>query len=155
MREPLGEAGPTDRRPPFRFSATARVDVAETDLGAVVYYGRYAHHVDRAVLAHRRHLGIPGLGPPGHLFVIRSYHAEYHASAVFDDVVETFVRIAALGRSSHAVATRMERHDDGALLAEARLVIVGLASYGGRPSRIPEEVRAAVARFEGIPEVAT
>ena len=64
-------SGPTDRVPPFRFSAVSRVDVAETDLGAVVYYGRYVHHVDRAVIAYRRHVGIPPLGPDGHLFVVR------------------------------------------------------------------------------------
>lgn len=152
-REALADAGPTDRVPPFRFSARSRVDIAETDLGAVVYYARYPHHIDRAVLAYRRHLGIPALGPPGHLFVVRSLLIDYHSSARFDDEVEVFVRVAELGRSSHAIAVRMERsgEEGGAVhLADARLVLVGLGEYGGRPSRIPEPMRTAIAGFEGL-----
>ncbi len=145
------DAGPTDRVPPFRFSARSRVDVAETDLGAVVYYARYPHHLDRAVLAYRRHLGIPPLGPEGHLFVVRSLSVDYHASARFDDEVEVFVRVSDLGRSSHTVQARMERlGDDGPVhLADATLVLVGLGAYGGRPSRVPEAMREAIAAFEG------
>ncbi len=151
-RRPLSDAGPADRVPPFRFSARSRVDIAETDLGAVVYYARYPHHIDRAVLAYRRHLGIPVLGPPGHLFVVRSLQIDYRASARFDDEVEAFVRVSELGRSSHTIEVRMERIGDGepVHLADATLVLVGLGEYGGRPSRVPEPMRQAIAAFEGM-----
>ena len=155
-RVALADAGPTDRVPPFRFSARSRVDVAETDLGAVVYYARYPHHLDRAVLAYRRHVGVPPLGPEGHLFVVRSLHVDYHASARFDDEVEVFARVSHLGRSSHTMQARMERvGGEGSVhLADATLVLVGLDSYGGRPSRVPEAMREAIAAFEG-PALAT
>jgi acyl-CoA thioester hydrolase len=151
-RVQTADAGPTERVPPFRFSARSRVDVAETDLGAVVYYARYPHHIDRAVFAYRRHLGIPVLGPEGHLFVVRSLHLDYRASARFDDEIESFVRVSELGRSSHTMQIRMERAGgaDGAHLADASLVLVGLGEYGGRPSRIPDAMRAAIAGFEGL-----
>lgn len=150
MREPLADAGPTDRVPPFRFSSRSRVDVSDTDLGAVVYYGRYPVHIDRAVLAYRRHLGIPALGPEGHLFVVRSLAVDYLTSARFEDEIEAFVRVADLGRSSHAMELRMERlGDTPAHVADARLVIVGLQSYGGRPSRMPDPMRDAIQGFEG------
>ncbi len=144
--------GPTDRVPPFRFSARSRVDVAETDLGGVVYYARYPHHLDRAVLAHRRHMGIPLLGPEGHLFVVRSLQIDYRASARFDDQLETFVRVSALGRTSHTISARIEQVGDGDPLhvADATLVTVGLGSYGGRPSRIPDAMRDAITAFERI-----
>lgn len=150
-RSVTADAGSTDRVPPFRFSARSRVDVAETDLGAVVYYARYPHHLDRAVLAYRRHLGIPPLGPEGHLFVVRSLSVDYHASARFDDEVEVFVRVSAVGRSSHTMSARMERvgGEGPAHLADATLVLVGLAAYDGRPSRVPEPMRAAIVAFEG------
>ena len=151
MREPLADAGPTQERPPYRFSARSRVEVADTDLGGVLYYGRYAHLIDRAILAYRRHLGIPGLGPDGHLFMVRSLSVEYRASAVFDDEVETFVRVARLGRSSHVVEARLERIGERPEhLADARVVIVGVREYQGRPTRIPEPMHAAIAAFEGI-----
>lgn len=152
MRAATSDAGPSDRVPPFRFSARSRVDIAETDLGAVLYYARYPHHVDRAVLAYRRHLGVPLLGPPGHLFVVRSLEVDYRSSARFDEELEVFVRVAELGRSSHAVEARVERtgEEGPAHVADVRLVVVGLAEYGGRPSRIPAGMREAIAAFEGM-----
>ena len=151
MRAATADAGPSDV-PPFRFSARSRVDIAETDLGAVLYYARYPHHLDRAVLAYRRHLGIPLLGPEGHLFVVRSLALEYRSSARFDEELEVFVRVAELGRTSHTVEARMERvgGEGAAHVADARLVVVGLAAYGGRPSRVPEAMRESIAAFEGL-----
>jgi acyl-CoA thioester hydrolase len=153
VREAIAHAGPTDRVPPFRFSAVSRVSVADTDLGAVAYYGRYAHHLDRAAIAYRRHLGIPPLGPEGHVFVVRSLAVDYRASARFDDEVEAFVRVTDLGRTVHTMQARLERLTDAGSqhLADARLVIVGLAAYGGRPSRMPAVMHDAVAAFEGLP----
>ena len=152
MRAATADAGPSDRVPPFRFSARSRVDIAETDLGAVLYYARYPHHLDRAVLAYWRHLGMPLLGPEGHLFVVRSLALEYRSSARFDEELEVFVRVAELGRTSHTVEARMERvgGEGAAHVADARLVVVGLAAYGGRPSRVPEEMRESIAAFEGL-----
>lgn len=150
-RIPLADAGPTDRVPPYRFSARSVVDVADTDLGAVVYYGRYPVHIDRAVLAYRAHLGIPPLGPPGHLFVVRSLTVDYLASARFGDLVEAFVRTTELGRSSHTMELRLERAGpEPAHVGDARLTLVGLGSYGGRPSRMPEVMRDAIAAFDGL-----
>ncbi len=151
MRAATADAGPSDRVPPFRFSARSRVDIAETDLGAVLYYARYPHHVDRAVLAYRRHVGVPLLGPPGHLFVIRSLEVDYRASAHFDEELEVFVRVSELGRTSHAVEARIERAGPGEPehVADARLMVVGLSEYGGRPTRVPAPMRDAIAAFEG------
>ncbi|HET6689653.1 MAG TPA: thioesterase family protein [Miltoncostaeaceae bacterium] len=152
-RTPDAHSGPTDRVPPFRFSAVSRVDVAETDLGAVVYYGRYVHHVDRALLAYRRHLGVPPLGPGGHLFVVRRLEVDYRASARFDDEVEAFVRVTRLGASSHEYAVRLERVGGGAPghLADAELTIVGVGDYEApRPTRMPSPMRDAIAAFEGL-----
>lgn len=146
-------SGTTGRVPPFRFSAVSRVDVAETDLGAVVYYGRYVHHVDRAVIAYRRHVGIPPLGPDGHLFVVRRLEVDYRAPARFDDEVEAFVRVTRLGGSSHEYAVRLERIGGGphGHLADAVITIVGVGGYEApRPTRMPASMRDAIAAFEGL-----
>lgn len=151
MRRPLADAGPTDRVPPYRFSARSRVELRDTDLGAVVYYARYPAFIDRAAIAYREHIGVPALGPPGHLLVVRSLELDYRASARFGDEVETFVRVERLGRSSHTLQARMERIDDGGatLLAEARLTVVGVGEYGGRPTAVPEAMRQGILALEG------
>ncbi|WP_217913355.1 acyl-CoA thioesterase [Miltoncostaea marina] len=152
MSAPHAGAGPTDRLPPFRFSARSRVDIADTDLGAVVYYGRYPLHIDRGVIAYRRHLGIPPLGPEGHLFVVRSLRVDYASPARFDEELEVFARVGELGRSSHTMAVRIERlgGEGPARVADAQLVVVGVAAYGARPSRMPASMRGAIAAFEGL-----
>jgi acyl-CoA thioester hydrolase len=152
LTEQVFAAGPTDRVPPFGFSARFRVELTDTDLGAVVYYGRYPTFVDRAAIAYRRHLGITPLGPPEHLFVVRAIELEYFSSARFDDEMEVFVRASAVGRTSHTIEVRMERLDgdgEGSLVAAGRLTVVGLREYGGRPSRMPPEMREAIEAFEG------
>jgi acyl-CoA thioester hydrolase len=129
-----------------------RVDIADTDLGAVVYYGRYVHYLDRAVVEYRRYLGIPPLGPEGHLFVVRNLTVSYQSSARFDDLVEVFVRTSRIGRTSHTHEARIERVAStgaGTLLAEIELTVVGITSYeAGRPSRMPEPMRTALTDFE-------
>jgi acyl-CoA thioester hydrolase len=139
--------------PAFRFAVRSRVEIADTDLGAVVYYGRYPHHVDRGVVAYRRALGIPPLGPDGHLFVVRSMHIDYRSSARFDDELDVSVRTAEIGRTSHTTEVRIERIGAGGgreHVVDARLVVVGLSEYGGRPSRMPDDMRRALEEFEGI-----
>lgn len=118
----------------------------------MVYYGRYPHHIDRAAVAYRRSLGIDPLGPAGHLFVVRSLHLDYHSSARFDDELRVWVRTAEVGRTSHVLEARIDRLVESShqqRVAEARLVIVGLERYGGRPSRVPPEMRRAIEEFEG------
>lgn len=152
MREPLADAGPAERLPGFRFGVRFRVEVADTDLGGHVYYGHYPVYVDRAVIAYRRHLGVAPLGPPGHLFVVRALELEYTASARFDEEIEAFVRAVRLGGSSHTLEVRFERLDGdgrGEPAAAARVTVVGLEAYGGRPSRMPESMREAMTAFEG------
>jgi acyl-CoA thioester hydrolase len=137
----------------FRFSVSSRVDIADTDLGAVVYYGRYPHHIDRAAVAYRRSLGIDPLGPAGHLFVVRSLQLDYHSSARFDDELRVWVRTARMGRTSHvleALIDRLVAPSRPERVAEARLVIVGLDRYGGRPSRVPPDMRRAIEEFEDV-----
>ena len=47
----------TDRKPPFKYSAIARVWFSDTDAQGVVYYGRYLPYFDHARTEYHRHLG--------------------------------------------------------------------------------------------------
>lgn len=139
----------------YRFVSHTRVDVADTDLGGIVYYGRYSLFVDRGVLDYRRHLGIPVLGPPGHLFVVRALEMEYHAAARFDEVLEVWVRTVAVGRTSHRSEVLVARQDDGqrTALVRAGVTVVGVSDYANpRPTRLPADLAAALRRFEGLPD---
>ena len=145
-------AGPTDRVPPFRFSARFRVELADTDLGAVVYYGRYPVLVDRATIAYRRHLGVEPLGPPGHL----SSCAPWSSSTSPRRASTTGWRSSCGRRASGAPATTTRcawsawrRRRAGDLVAAAADRGRRCAATARRPSRMPAEMREAFEAFEG------
>src|SRR6186713_2113143 len=88
----------TGRKPPFKYSALTRVWFSDTDAQGVVYYGRYLPYFDHARTEYHRHLG--SLGLDGAELVMRASTVEYHAPARFDDLLEIFVRVARIGRTS-------------------------------------------------------
>ncbi len=148
--------GREQRWGPFRFCMQTRVDVADTDLGGIVYYGRYAHFIDRGVIAYRRFLGIPALGPDDHLFVVRHLEVEYRSSARFDEVLDVRVRTSQVGRSSHTMQVAVTRADADAedevvTLAEATVTLVGVGGYESpRPTRVPDDIARRLREFDGL-----
>ena len=147
MAPDLYDAGPTDRRPPFRFSAHARVWFSDTDAQGVVYYGRYLPYFDHARVEYHRHLGQFEVGEAE--FVMRALQVEYHAPARFDELIECFVRVARIGRTSMTYECAAHRVEDDELMVTAAQTIVLVDRVARRPTPIPNDVRAAIAAFEG------
>ena len=112
----------TDRRPPFKYSALTRVWFSDTDAQGVVYYGRYLPYFDHARTEYHRHVG--GLGVEGAEYVMRASSVEYHAPARFDDLLECFVRVSRLGRSSLTYECAALRLPDDALMVTATQTLV-------------------------------
>ena len=139
----------TDRRPPFKYSALARVWFSDTDAQGVVYYGRYLPYFDHARTEYHRHLGTLGMhGISGAEFVMRASGVEYHAPARFDDLLECFVRISRLGRTSMTYECIALRLPDDALMVTATQTLVLVDAATRRPTPIPEEAREPVRAFE-------
>jgi acyl-CoA thioester hydrolase len=139
----------TDRKPPFKYSALARVGFSDTDAQGIVYYGRYLPYFDSARVEYHRHLGISGVGREGSEFVMRASMVEYHAPARFDDLLEVFVRLKRIGRTSVTYECAAYRLDDDVLMvtADQTLVLVDLDERRAQP--IPDEFREAIRAFEG------
>ena len=137
----------TDRRPPFKYSALARVWFSDTDAQGVVYYGRYLPYFDHARTEYHRHLG--GLATSGCEFVMRASSVEYHAPARFDDLIEAFVRVSRIGRTSvtYECAAYGLPGDNLLVTAQQTLVLIELESR--RPTPVPDDLRAAVRSLEG------
>ena len=137
----------TARKPPFKYSAIARVWFSDTDAQGVVYYGRYLPYFDHARTEYHRHLGRNAL--QGRDFVMRASEVEYHAPARFDDLLEIFVRTARIGRTSTTYECAAYRMDDDELMVTARqtVVLVDLAERRAQP--IPEDYRELIHLFEG------
>jgi acyl-CoA thioester hydrolase len=138
----------TDRRPPFRYSALARVGFSDTDAQGVVYYGRYMPYFDLARTEYHRHLGRVTLDNVD--FAMRAVSVEYVAGARFDDLLEIFVRVERIGTTSitydHA-AYRID-HDGETLMATAKATLVSIALDQRCAVPVPEAFRARVEAFE-------
>ena len=142
---------PTDRKPPFKFSAFTRVGFSDTDAQGIVYYGRYLPYFDLARVEYLRHLGLLKLETgieEGHEFVMRASSVEYFAPARFDDLIEIFVRMARFGRTSATFECAAHRVDDDQLMvtAEQTLVLVDLDERKAVP--IPGDYRECIRVFE-------
>jgi acyl-CoA thioester hydrolase len=143
----LGRA--TDRKPPFKYSALSRVWFSDTDAQGVVYYGRYLPYFDNARTEYHRHLGTESVQVEGAEFVMRASDVEYLAPARFDDLIESFVRVQRIGRTSVTYECAAHRLPDDTLMVTATqtLVLVDLATR--RPTPVPEALRVAIRAFEG------
>ena len=143
---------PTDRKPPFKFSAFTRVGFSDTDAQGIVYYGRYLPYFDLARVEYLRHLGLLKLETgieEGHEFVMRASSVEYFAPARFDDLIEIFVRMARIGRTSATFECAAHRVDDDQVMVTATqtLVLVDLDERKAAP--IPDDYRERIRGFEG------
>ena len=139
----------TDRKPPFKYSALARVWFSDTDAQGIVYYGRYLPYFDHARTEYHRHLhDAPFVGVGGDL-VMRAIDVEYHAPARFDDLLEAFVRIRRIGRTSMTYECAAYRLPDNELMVTAELTLVLVDLQQRRPVPIPGQIRASVRAFEG------
>jgi len=139
----------TDRKPPFKYSAVARVWFSDTDAQGVVYYGRYLPYFDHARTEYHRHLGMSGGWVPGFDFVMRASNVEYHAPARFDDLLEIFVRLARVGTTSITYEHAAYRMEDDALMVTARATLVLIDRAERRKQPIPGPFKDAIRAFEG------
>jgi len=137
----------TDRVPPYKYSALTRVWFSDTDAQGVVYYGRYLPYFDHARTEYHRHLG--NLGLEGAEFVMRASTVEYHAPASFDDLLEIFVRVSRIGRTSLAYELRALRLPDETLMVTATQTLVLVDLVARRPTPLPEHSRMPIRDFEG------
>ncbi len=144
----------TERKAPFRYAAYTRVGFSDTDAQGIVYYGRYLPYFDVARTEYHRHLGPIELR--GCEFVMRANAIEYHAPARFDDLLEVFVRIERIGRTSvtyECSAFRLDGEegvrDTLMVTAKQTLVLVDLDER--KPVEVPETFRAPIESFERVP----
>ena len=139
----------TDRKPPFKYASFTRVGFSDTDAQGIVYYGRYLPYFDAARVEYHRHLGLLETSAGEHEFVMRANTIEYLAPARFEDLIEVFIRVARIGRTSVRYELAAYRHDDDVLMVTAQQTLV-LVDLGERRARaIPDSYRERIGEFEG------
>jgi acyl-CoA thioester hydrolase len=140
----------TARRPPFKYSALTRVGFSDTDAQGIVYYGRYLPYFDLARVEYHRHLDmLYTSAEEERQFVMRATNIEYLAPARFDDLIEVFIRISRIGRTSATYECAAYRADDDLLMVTAQQTLVLVDLDERKACAIPEWLKDRVRAFEG------
>jgi acyl-CoA thioester hydrolase len=89
------------------------------------------------------------IGAEGQEFVMRANTIEYLAPAVFDDLIEVYVRVAKIGRTSVTFELAAYRARDDELLVTATQTLVLVDLDERKACAIPDAYKDAIRTFEG------
>jgi len=138
-------------RQDFAFFHTLRVRWAEVDLQKIVFSGHYLTYFDVAFTEYWRATGLPDAmkqHEEGKELFARGTTIEYHAPAVFDDVLDIGVRCAGFGRSSVRFLIGIYRGEDFLVSGELNYVYADVAVRKGTP--FPDAWRGVIRSIEKI-----
>jgi len=134
-----------------------RVRWAEIDMQKVVFNGHYLTYIDTAVAEYWREIGLPY--PDGYVdrygcdLYLRKATLEYHGSAHYDQALAVLCRVGRLGRSSMDCRFEIWRDAPTASdvpLITADLVYVNVDVTTGKPTSLPDDLRARVRGYERV-----
>ena len=126
----------------YRFSFPIKVRYADTDAQGHVFFGNYFTFMDEAAGGYLRAIGFPWekLSELGLDIFYVDAHCQYKGSATFDDTLQVDARMARIGNTSFTIqCTIYKPGNDQKIAIKTR-----------QPVRVPEEIRQAVASYEGL-----
>ena len=128
---------------PRESSVEFRVRYSETDQMGVAYHGHYLAWCEMARTEHMRRLGVRyrDLEDRGVRLAVSDAHVRFAKSARYDDPLRVSAWLTAVGSRLIAFGYRIQRTDDGAVLATAETTLVSVDGTG-RPTRLPPDVLA-------------
>lgn len=124
-----------------------RVYYEDTDLAGIVYYANYLRFLERGRTEALIALGIDQRrlrAEQGIVFAVRHLEIDYLSPARLQDDLTVTTALRALGGSRVVLAQDVQRGPD--ILVRAVVTVVCFGA-DGRPRRVPEAVRAALAQL--------
>ena len=121
-----------------------RVYYEDTDVGGTVYHANYLRFAERARTEMLRERGVNQselMAETGIAFAVCHCTADYVKPGRLDDQLEVHTRIVEVGRTSLRAEQSVRRDGTDLVTMHLRLVCLNLE---GRPTRLPEDVRAVL-----------
>lgn len=136
----------------FTFYHRRRVEYADLDGQAIVFYGNYLKYFDTAITEYLRSLGFDYgtmLLETGHDVHVVKASVEFKGPVRFDDIITVHVRAARMGRSSLTFALELycEGEENPRVTGEVVWVTTDQKTY--RPSPVPDVLEARLIEREG------
>ena len=140
----------------FRFKHTLRVRWRECDIQGIAYYGSYIDFIDVAQAEYFRNLGILTHQANGRkVFDLAAVKVtlEYKSPARMDELIDIFLRVEKIGRTSIDVRSEIYRSDTDELLCSGQTISVNFDSALGKSRDVPAEIRDIIDKFESTATV--
>ena len=134
----------------FKFHHKLRVRFAETDLQGIVFNGNYLTYYDVAWTEYFRAVGLEykDLIEIGADTVLARITMEFKSPARFDEVLEAYARVSAVGNTSLTFDFEIYPEGEDRLIGSASSLYVCIDPKTLRPVRAPETLRERIGRFE-------
>ena len=127
-------------------SFSLRVYYEDTDLAGIVYYANYMKFIERARSEWVREIGVDQVAlkaDAGIVFAVRRVEADYLAPAKFDDILRVETAVKDISAARITLTQNVMRGDDLLFNSVVTLVCLG---EGGRPTRLPADIRQLMQR---------
>lgn len=125
-----------------------RIYFEDTDAGGIVYHANYLRYAERGRSEALRVLGMPHaemMRLHGRMFVVHRAEIDYERPARLDDLLVVATRVLRIAAARVVLDQTIRR---GAVaLVRIRLVLACVDAGSGRAARLPEPMRAALARM--------
>ena len=135
----------------FRFKHTLRVRWRECDIQGIAYYGSYIDFIDVAQAEYYRNLGIlthQANGRKNFDLAAVKVTLEYKSPARMDELIDIFLRVEKIGRTSIDKRSEIYRSDTDELLCSGQTISVNFDSELGKSREVPGEIRDIIDKFE-------
>ncbi|WP_027259886.1 tol-pal system-associated acyl-CoA thioesterase [Leisingera aquimarina] len=118
-----------------------RVYYEDTDMGGIVYHANYLRFIERARSDWVRGIGVDqnAMREAGLIYVVRRIEADYLAPAKFDEELLVITSVHNVTPARMTLIQEVTR--GGQPLFRAQVTIVCI-TIGGKPARLPAEIRA-------------
>lgn len=118
-----------------------RVYYEDTDMGGIVYHANYLRFIERARSDWVRGIGVDqnAMREAGLIYVVRRIEADYLAPARFDEELVVTTSMHSVTPARMTLSQEVSRA--GRPLFRAQVTIVCITT-GGKPARLPAEIRA-------------
>lgn len=139
----------------FRYYYPIQVRYADTDAQGHVFFGNYLTYFDEALGGYFQAIGFDwkALSNMGLDIVYIDAQCQYKGSATYAEMLRVYARMAKIGNTSFSVEFKINLENSDERITTGRITAVVIDSKTRKPHRVPNEIREAVAAYEGsIPD---
>ena len=135
----------------FKFKHTLRVRWKECDIQGIAYYGSYIDFIDVAQAEYFRNLRIlTHQANNRKVFDLAAVKVtlEYKSPAKIDELIDIFIRVEKIGRTSIDKRSEIYRSDTDELLCSVQSISVNFDSELEKSRVVPTEIKDIIQQFE-------